>query len=187
LDFSLGPLNQNSAKKQHGSKESGSKSEITDRKYMLKETKAKFSRNTDTPLCELCYEETEDVKHFLLICPLNFAFVSLSIYFLSVISLLLPLSLLPCCFLALFSRLGASFQKVGVVSLGISKLTEDAKHFLLICPTLNDIREEHLYTLKCYLNNIQEGAYEAICENKQLIQLILDQISKKCLASSVSS
>ena len=28
--------------------------------YMLKETKAKFSRNTDTPLCELCYEETED-------------------------------------------------------------------------------------------------------------------------------
>lgn len=77
--------------------------------YMLKETKAKFSRNTDTPLCELCYEETEDVKHFL-----------------------------------------------------------------LICPTLNDIREEHLYTLKCYLNNIQEGAYEAICENKQLIQLILD-------------
>jgi endoglucanase Acf2 len=48
------------------------------------------------------------------------------------------------------------------------------KHFLLICPTLNDIREEHLYTLKCYLNNIQEGAYEAICENKQLIQLILD-------------
>ena len=34
-----------------------------------KETKAKFSRNTDTPLCELCYEETEDVKHFLLICP----------------------------------------------------------------------------------------------------------------------
>ena len=77
--------------------------------YMLKETKAKFSRNTHTPLCELCYEETEDVKHFL-----------------------------------------------------------------LICPTLNDIREEHLYTLKCYLNNIQEGAYEAICENKQLIQLILD-------------
>jgi hypothetical protein len=52
--------------------------------------------------------------------------------------------------------------------------TEDVKHFLLICPTLNDIREEHLYTLKCYLNNIQEGAYEAICENKQLIQLILD-------------
>jgi hypothetical protein len=42
---------------------------------------------------------------------------------LSVISLLLPLSLLPCCFLVLFSRLGASFQKVGVVSLGISKLT----------------------------------------------------------------
>ena len=77
--------------------------------YMLKETKAKFSRNTDTPLYELCCEETEDVKHFL-----------------------------------------------------------------LICPTLNDIREEHLYMLKCYLNNIQEGAYEAICENKQLIQLILD-------------
>jgi hypothetical protein len=51
---------------------------------------------------------------------------------------------------------------------------EDVKHFLLIYPTLNDIREEHLYTLKCYLNNIQEGAYEAICENKQLIQLILD-------------
>ena len=37
--------------------------------YILKETKAKFSRNTDTPLCELCCEETEDVKHFLLICP----------------------------------------------------------------------------------------------------------------------
>jgi hypothetical protein len=71
--------------------------------YMLKETKANFSRNTDTPLCELCCEETEDVKHFL-----------------------------------------------------------------LICPTPNDIREEHLYTLKCYLNSIQEGAYEAICENKQL-------------------
>jgi hypothetical protein len=52
--------------------------------------------------------------------------------------------------------------------------TEDVKHFLLMCPTLNDIREEHLYTLKCYLNNIQEGAYEAICENKQLMQLILD-------------
>ena len=51
---------------------------------------------------------------------------------------------------------------------------QDVKHFLLICPTLNDIREEHLYTLKCYLSNIQEGAYEAICENKQLIQLILD-------------
>ena len=68
--------------------------------YMLKETKPKFSRNTDTPLCELCYEETEDVKHFL-----------------------------------------------------------------LIGPTLNDIREEHIYTLKCYLSNIQEGAYEAICEN----------------------
>jgi hypothetical protein len=31
--------------------------------------------------------------------------------------------LLPCCFLALFSRLGASFQKVDVASLGISKLT----------------------------------------------------------------
>ena len=77
--------------------------------YMLKETKAKFSRNTDTPLCELCCEETED-----------------------------------------------------------------AKQFLLTCPTLNDIREEHLYTLKYYLNNIQEGAYEAICENEQLIQLILD-------------
>ena len=107
--WKLAPSLENSAKKQHGSKESGSKSEITDRKYMLKETKAKFSRNTDTPLCELCCEETEDVKHFL-----------------------------------------------------------------LICPTLNDIREEHLYTLKCYLNNIQEGAYEAICENKQLIQLILD-------------
>jgi hypothetical protein len=45
---------------------------------------------------------------------------------------------------------------------------------ILLCPTLNDIREEHLYTLKCYLNSIQEGAYEAICENKQLIQLILD-------------
>jgi hypothetical protein len=77
--------------------------------YMLKEKKAKFSRNTDTPLCEQCCEETEDVKHFL-----------------------------------------------------------------LICPTLNDIREEHLYTLKYYLNNIQERAYEDICENKQLIQLILD-------------
>jgi hypothetical protein len=24
---------------------------------------------TDTPLCELCCEETEDVKHFLLIYP----------------------------------------------------------------------------------------------------------------------
>ena len=45
---------------------------------------------------------------------------------------------------------------------------------ILLCPTLNDIREEHLYTLKCYLNNIQEGAYEAIYENKQLIQLILE-------------
>ena len=33
--------------------------------YMLKETKAKFSRNTDTLLCELCYEETEDVKALL--------------------------------------------------------------------------------------------------------------------------
>jgi hypothetical protein len=78
--------------------------------------------------------------------------------------------------LALFSRLGASFQKVGIVSLGISKLT---LFVLLICPTLNDIREEHLYTLKCYLNNIQEGAYEAICENKQFcltVQSHLHQI-----------
>jgi hypothetical protein len=38
---------------------------------------------------------------------------------------------------------------------------------------LSDIKEEHLYMLKFYLNNIQEGAYEAICENKQLIQLKL--------------
>jgi hypothetical protein len=74
---------------------------------MLKETNVKFSRNTDTPLCEPCCEETED-----------------------------------------------------------------AKHFLLTCPTLNDIREEHLYALKCYLNNIQEGAYKAICENKQLIHCL---------------
>jgi beta-glucosidase/6-phospho-beta-glucosidase/beta-galactosidase len=29
---------------------------------------------------------------------------------------------------------------------------------------VSHIREEHLYTLKCYLNNIQEGAYEAIYE-----------------------
>jgi hypothetical protein len=50
-----------------------------------------------------------------------------------------------------------------------STIRLDVKHFLLICPTLNDIREEHLYTLKCYLNNIQEGAYEAICENKHQI------------------
>ena len=107
--WKLAPSLENSAKKQHGSKESGVKARLLTGTYMLKETKAKFSRNTDTPLCELCCEETEDVKHFL-----------------------------------------------------------------LICPTLNDIREEHLYTLKCYLNNIQEGAYEDICENKQLIQLILD-------------
>jgi hypothetical protein len=29
--------------------------------YTLKETKTKFSRNTDTPLCELFCEETEEV------------------------------------------------------------------------------------------------------------------------------
>ena len=55
---------------------------------------------------------------------LNFAFVSLSIYVpvsnLAFTSAFFT-STLFC--LALFSRLGANFQKVGVVSLGISKLT----------------------------------------------------------------
>jgi hypothetical protein len=68
--WKLAPSLENSAKQNSVEvKKAEVKARLLTGTYMLKETKAKFSRNTDTPLCELCCEETEDVKHFLLICP----------------------------------------------------------------------------------------------------------------------